>query len=303
MKPEISIIIPTIEEEGVFKLIAHMRKEFRKPEIIVVDKSSEAYRRRLAKIGVVLIRQESRGVENAVFEGLKMAHSDIIASIDGDGTHDPHSLLEGYRIIKSGKADMVMGNRLKSLHYGAMSFHQRFGNRFLSRLYRHMYGVNVHDFLVGMFVVSRKAFNSVKDIAPYRAGHAFFAIELAKKGYRIVEVPVEYYPRSEGESKLSRSKVLYGVGVASHMIRLARDYNPLLIFGSIGVILIVIGLLIGLMVFFTYLATGVMNEVGRALIAFMLVVVGFLSIISGLLIDLLLGIDRKLSDMPPSSHK
>ena len=87
------------------------------------------------------------------------------------------------------------------------------------------------------------------------------------------------------------------------MIRLARDYNPLLIFGSIGVILIVIGLLIGLMVFFTYLATGVMNEVGRALIAFMLVVVGFLSIISGLLIDLLLGIDRQLSDMPPSSHK
>ena len=303
MKPEISIIIPTIEEEGVFKLIAKIRKEFRNPEIIVVDKSGPAYRRRLAKAGVVLVVQENSGVENAVFEGLKKAHSDILASIDGDGTHDPHSLVEGYKIIKGGKADMVMGNRLKHLHPGSMSFHQRFGNRFLSRLYRHMYKVEIHDFLVGMFVVSRDAFDSVKDIAPYRAGHAFFAMELAKKGYKIVEVPVEYYPRSEGESKLSRSKVLYGVGVASHMIRLARDYNPLLIFGSIGVILIIIGIAIGLMVFLTYLATGVMNEIGRALIAFMLVVVGFLSIISGLLIDLLLGIDRKLSDMPPSSHK
>ena len=301
MKPDISVIIPTIEEEGVFLLIDRIRKEFKRPEIIIVDKSSAAYRNRLRSKGVTVILQEDRGVENAVFAGLKAAHSDILASIDGDGTHDPKALKEGYLLVKSGKADMVLGNRMKSLAKGSMAFHQRFGNRFLSWMYRRMYTVDIHDFLVGLFVISREAFTSVEDVVPYRSGHAYFAIELAKKGYKISEVPVRYYPRSEGRSKLSRSKVLYGVGVASHIVRQARDYNPLLIFGSIGVVLIVIGFVIGIMVFLSYLATGTMNEVGRALIAFMLVVVGFLSIIGGLLIDLLLGIDKKLSNLKPDN--
>ena len=99
---------------------------------------------------------------------------------------------------------------------------------------------------------------------------------------------------TSGKSKLSRSKFAYGLGVAGHMVRFFRDYSPLLLFGGIGAVLIIAGIVVGVMVLANYIATGTLNEVGRALLAFMLVMIGFLSIIAGLIIDLLLQISRKL---------
>ena len=54
------------------------------------------------------------------------------------------------------------------------------------------------------------------------------------------------------------------------------------------------GIIIGALVISNFLATGTLTEIGRALIAFMLVIGGFLSIIAGLILDLLLEIERKL---------
>jgi CHASE2 domain-containing sensor protein len=122
-----------------------------------------------------------------------------------------------------------------------------------------------------------------------------FAIELARrKGYRIVEVPIKYYPRAYGRSKLTKSKLFYGANVVSHIVRLARDYNPLLIFGGIGLVLILCGAVLGVYVIFEYFTTGVFTLIGRSLIAFMLVIVGLLSIIAGFILDLLVEMEKKL---------
>jgi dolichol-phosphate mannosyltransferase len=296
LKRRISVVIPTIEEEAVFELIERIRELLGKDtEIIIVDKSSREYYERLKKTGAIVIRQHSRGVEKAVLLGLRQASGNIVASIDADGTHDPRGIAEGAKIIERGEADLVLGNRLAGLTKGSMQRYQIFGNRFLSKLFNAVYKTNINDFLVGLFVMNRRALNAIKDIDPYRAGHAFFSIELAKRGFKIVDIPIKYYPRRYGESKLTRSKLLYGVNVASHIIRLARDYNPLLIFGGFGLILIVAGLMLGGIVIANFLATGAFTWIGRALMAFMLVVVGILSIIAGFIIDLLLEIEKKLS--------
>ncbi|MDE1856429.1 MAG: hypothetical protein KGH49_04325, partial [Candidatus Micrarchaeota archaeon] len=189
---------------------------------------------------------------------------------------------------------LVLGNRFGKLEKGSMQRYIQFGNKFLSKTYSTVYKKKIGDVLTGLFVMSRKAFDSMRSETPYRAGIAFFAIELANRGYKIVEVPISYYPRGQGPSKLTKSKFFYGVNVASHIIRMARDYNPLLIFGGLGVILIIIGGIIGLYVVYAYFTTGIFNLIGRTLIAFMLVVVGILSIIAGFIIDLLLEIEKKL---------
>ncbi|MGC8548048.1 MAG: hypothetical protein ACP5MC_03590, partial [Candidatus Micrarchaeia archaeon] len=94
--------------------------------------------------------------------------------------------------------------------------------------------------------------------------------------------------------RITRAKPIYGLTMAFHAVRYARDYNPLLIFGSIGVAAIILGIIVGALVLLNFFATGTLNEVGRALIAFMLVVGGFLSIITGLILDLLLEIEKKI---------
>jgi|GEM_PF-1184168 len=294
-KHKVSVVIPTIEEEGVFEVIDKLRSRLKDVEIIIVDKSSEEYEKRLLAKKVNVIRQKDRGVERAVMLGLKHANGSILASIDGDGTHDINGIFEGIKLIEEGKADLVLGNRMDNIQEGAMNPYIKFGNRFISMIFSKLYKTNIHDFLVGLFVMRREAYEAIKHIEPYRAGQAgVFAIELAKRGYKIAEVPINYYPRKSGESKLTKSKFFYGVNVVGQMIRFVRDYSPLLVFGSIGLVFIIAGLALGLYVLYSFFTTGEFTLIGRSLIAFMLFITGTLSIIAGFIIDLLISIERQL---------
>ena len=292
---KVSVIIPTIEEEAIFDLIKQIRQLLGNDvEIIIVDKSSDAYYNRLKKTDSVVIRQRTKGVENAIMLGLKAAKGDILASIDADGTHDPRGLVKGVKIVESGEADLVLGNRLHSLQEGSMGFYLKTGNQLLSSLFSFIYKTKAHDVLTGLFVMDRGAFDEIRNTEPYRAGIAFFAIELARKGYKIKEVDIKYYKRAQGTSKLTRSKTAYGFNVASHIIRQLRDYSPLLIFGGLGLIVLIVGVIVGTAVILSFLHTGVFALSGRALIAFMLIILGFLLGVVGLILDLLLEIEKRL---------
>ena len=49
--------------------------------------------------------------------------SEYIASIDADGTHDPKGLAEALKVVESGKADFVLGNRMSGLTKGSMQLY------------------------------------------------------------------------------------------------------------------------------------------------------------------------------------
>ncbi|MEM3791594.1 MAG: glycosyltransferase family 2 protein [Candidatus Micrarchaeaceae archaeon] len=294
---EISIVIPNKNEKSIFELVDKLENMFQnKAEIIIVDKSDERFRNEVKEKyknekNVKIIFQKDTGVESAIKQGIDAAKSEIVASIDADMTHEPEGILRALELLKKEDYDLVLGER-KIQEKGAMSFRIKIGNWIISWLFRKLYHANVHDYMTGLFVLRKSAYESIKNTEPYRAGAAFFSVELAKKGYKIGEVPIRYAKRKEGYSKITRSKTGYGIVVASHLIRQVRDYNPLLIFGSIGIASMAIGILIGSYVLLNFLHTGQFNEVGRALIAFMLVVLGILSIIAGFIIDLLLEIEN-----------
>lgn len=223
MKPikSVSVIIPTIEEEAVFELIKRIRKLLGNgTELIVVDKSNNKdYYKRLEKTGARVITQRNTGVEDAIMLGLLNANGKILASIDADGTHDASGLKSGVGMVSAGEADFVLGNRLSGVQSGSMGLYIRFGNWVLSRLFSVVYETKVHDVLTGLFVIDRKAFQRIQDIKPYRAGIAFFAIELARLGYRVRETDIKYYKRRYGYSKLTKSKFLFGIKTALQIIR------------------------------------------------------------------------------------
>lgn len=303
--PEVSIVIPTIEEEAVFDLIKEIRQLLgNDTEIIIVDKSSDAYFERLKKTNAIVVKQEGKGVEKAVAQGLRLAKGKILGSIDGDGTHDPKGLVDAVKMIKEGKADLVLGNRMAHLEKGAMNAYIKAGNKMLSWLFSKLYGVEVHDILTGLFAIRREVFEDLRDIEPYRAGVATtYTIEAIRRGYKIAEVGIRYGVRKAGPSKISSHKTSYAISVAANMIRQVRDYSPLLIFGLFGLILVIIGIVIAALVFASFLSTGRFTEVGRALIAFMLLVLGILSIFVGIMLDLMLEIDREVRELKARTQK
>ena len=220
MADRLSLILPNIEEEGIFKIISDSRRMFGDGlEIIVVDRSSPEFVRRLRSTGVRIIRQEGRGVENAVMIGLRAATGDVLMSTDADDTHETAGLKAAATLVQEGRADFVLGNRTKGLQKGSMSLYLRFGNGALSLLFSILYMTRVHDVLTGLFAMDRKAFDSIKDVKPYSIGIGFFGAEIAKRGFTIREINIKYYVRKQGASKLARSKLLWGMRTALLMVR------------------------------------------------------------------------------------
>ncbi len=294
-QPKVSVVLPTLEEEAIFKIIRQIRDLLGTgTEIIAVVKGSEAYIRRLKRTGIKVMVQRDRGVERALVAGLREARGKILISTDADGTHDISGLPAAVKMVESGEADLVLGNRMRGLQPGSMGAYLAFGNSALSWIFSKLYRTRVEDILTGLFVMNRKAYESIRHVQPYRAGIAFFAIELAKRDFVIREVGIKYYRREHGESVLTRSKFAYGLGVAAHLIRQIRDYSPLIIFGGLGLVFIIFGFAIGLWVLLNVLKTGTLNFVGRALVSLMLVMSGVLSIILGFVLDLLLEIEKTL---------
>ncbi|MGA9552062.1 MAG: glycosyltransferase family 2 protein, partial [Candidatus Sulfotelmatobacter sp.] len=104
--------------------------------------------------------------------------------------------------IIDGHADIALGSRLHSQSSaGALPWHQAFGNRLAAGLIRLLYGLKLSD--LGPFRAGRAGVLRRLDLQETTYG---WAVEMILKGslagFRIVEVPVSYYPRI-GKSKIS----------------------------------------------------------------------------------------------------
>ncbi len=200
----VSVIIPTHNEAlSIERVIADIPSDL-VTEIIVVDSNSNDGTPEIAaKMGARVLKEPRRGYGQACLTGLAAASSaDVVVFLDGDYSDRPSELPILLAPIIEGKADITLGSRLTERSFaGALPWHQAFGNRLAAGLIRLLYGL------------------TISDLGPFRAGRADilrsltleettygWAVEMILKGaiagFRVVEVPVSYYPRI-GKSKIS----------------------------------------------------------------------------------------------------
>jgi len=126
----------------------------------------------------------------------------VVVFLDGDYSDRPSELPVILAPIIEGRAHITLGSRFggKS-NAGALPWHQSFGNRLAASLIRLLYGVKVSD--LGPFRAGRAEVLRALALEETTYG---WAVEMIVKGaiagFRIVEVPVSYYPRI-GKSKIS----------------------------------------------------------------------------------------------------
>jgi Glycosyl transferase family 2 len=134
--------------------------------------------------------------------GLAGANSpDVVVFLDGDYSDRPDELPLLLAPILDGSADITLGSRLgKQSVRGALPWHQAFGNRLAALLIRFLYGTRLSD--LGPFRAARANVIHRLELQENTYG---WAVEIILKGtlagFRIVEVPVSYYPRI-GKSKI-----------------------------------------------------------------------------------------------------
>jgi glycosyltransferase involved in cell wall biosynthesis len=200
----VSVVIPTHNEaQSIARVLADLPSDIVTEVLVVDSNSSDGTPEIASKMGARVIQEPRRGYGRACLTGLAGAtNPDVVVFLDGDYSDRPAELPLLLTPILDGRADITLGSRLgKHSIHGALPWHQVFGNRLAAGLIRLLYGVDI------------------RDLGPFRAGRADvlralaleettygWAVEMILKGalggFRVVEVPVSYYPRV-GKSKIS----------------------------------------------------------------------------------------------------
>ncbi|HTA86672.1 MAG TPA: glycosyltransferase family 2 protein [Silvibacterium sp.] len=220
----VSVIIPTYNEaQAIARVLADLPSDLI-TEVIVVDSNSKDGTPEIAtRMGARVIHEPRRGYGRACLTGLAKANApDIVVFLDGDYSDRPSELPILLDPIIQGRADITLGSRLGEQRIpAALPWHQAFGNRFAAGLIRHLYGLNITD--LGPFRAGRADLLRALALEETTYGWAVeMILKGALSGFRVVEVPVTYYPRI-GKSKIGGT--LQGtVGAAWFILSLMVRY-------------------------------------------------------------------------------
>ena len=243
---DVTIIIPTLNEERGIGGVIEGFKKLGYTNILVIDGNSTDRTREIAREkGARVIVQSGRGKGQAVAEAFKLVDTEIVVLIDGDGTYDPNDVNKLLEPIQRGVAEHVMGNRLLNFEAGAFNKLNFAGNKILNWFFRFLYGVEVHDILTGYRALTREVYKNVDLDKHGFEIEAELVVETLSKGYRILEVPITYRKR-EGDTKLSPMKD--GLRIGRTIFELLTRYNPAKYLYLLGIISMIAGIISGLYV-------------------------------------------------------
>lgn len=210
----LSIVVPAYNEERfIGTLLERIRAVDLAPhglekEIIVVDDcSKDGTSAVVAECrDVVLCRHERNGGKGrAVRTGIERATGDYVMIQDADLEYEPQDYLPMVKALLSKQADVVYGSRytqgLLGSKYPQQSWAAYLGGRSLSVAALMCTGRYLTDTVTALKLFPRTLLKELKlETSGFELDHEITSKVLAR-GCRIVEVPIQYFPRSREEGK------------------------------------------------------------------------------------------------------
>ncbi|MFO7624378.1 MAG: glycosyltransferase [Anaerolineales bacterium] len=292
---KISIIIPVFNEAENLLLLHQAIHKAMEPikipwQIIYVDDgSSDGSGQTLAElakadpeyVGVVELRRNF-GQTAAIAAGIDNADGDVIVLLDADLQNDPADIPMMIGKIEEG-FDVVSGWRVNRQD---KFFSRRLPSRIANRLISIVTGVRLHDYGCSLKAYRREVITGFR---LYGEMHRFIPAYASLVGSRIIEVPVNHYARMYGKTKygLGRTiKVILDLFTVKFLTSFV--HKPIYLFGGVGALLI--GLSMAVLSFLLFNRIVFNEHMIRSpllLMSMMLFIMGFQSILMGLIAELL----------------
>lgn len=283
--PRVAVLIPCFNEEAAIgTVVADFRAALPEATIHVYDNNSTDGTTEVARKAGAVVRAETlQGKGHVVRRMFADVDADIYVLVDGDDTYDAAAAPRMVRMLREQGLDMVTGARTGGGHAAYRPGH-RFGNRVLTGLVAAIFGDRVRDMLSGYRVLSRRFVKSFPALAGGFEIETELTVHALELDMPIGEVPTAYKERPPGSaSKLST--IRDGVRILRTILVLVKEERPLPFFGLAAAALLVAGLALFAPVLATYLETGLVPRLPTAVLSLGLVLLSFLSLACGLVLD------------------
>jgi glycosyltransferase involved in cell wall biosynthesis len=238
----VSVVLPCLNEEET--VAACVRKALGwcdlagvRGEVIVVDNgSTDRSRERALEAGARVVDEARRGYGSAHLRGFAESTGRVIVMADADDTYDLSDLTPLIAPLDEGY-DMVVGNRLRGLSPGSMTWSHRFiGTPLLTALLSLFSGSRLGDSQCGMRAFTREAYERMDLRSTGMELASEMILKSARRGLKMTEVPIAYYPRVS-ESKLNAFQDAW------RHVRFLLLHTPGYAFFVPGLVLFIIGLI------------------------------------------------------------
>ncbi len=296
---KIAVLIPCYNESlTIKKVIEDCKNALPEAVVYVYDNNSTDGTDQIALEAGAIVRYEHRqGKGNVIRSMFRQIEAECYLMIDGDDTYPLENADEMCKMVLNDGVDMVIGDRLSSTYFdeNKRPFHN-IGNLMVRRLINKIFNSNIKDIMTGYRAFSHLFVKNFPVLSKGFEIETEMTIHALDKNYYYREIPVKYRDRPEGSvSKLNTLKD--GIRVITTIFSLFRDYKPLLFFGTIGSMALIVALAFFIPVFVEYIKTGLVLRFPTLIVSIMFCIVGFLLYACGLILDVIAKKHRQLYEL------
>lgn len=284
-QPHVAVLIPCYNEAlSIVNVVAAFRAALPDAIIYVYDNGSTDDTRHLAATAGAVVRSELlKGKGNVVRRMFADVEADIYLLVDGDDTYDAASAPRLIEHLLSNTLDMVNGARMPMTAKAFRPGHM-FGNRLLTGAVAHIFGNQLTDMLSGYRAFSRRFVKSFPALASGFETETELTVHALELRLPIAEIQTPYKDRPAGSNSKLRT-VGDGIRILRTIFMLVKEERPLQFFSVVSGLLAMTGLVLGWPLVTEFLHTGLVPRLPTAVLATGLMILAFLSLMTGLVLD------------------
>ena len=291
---KVAVLIPCYNEAlTIAQVVQDFRRVLPDAEIYVYDNNSRDETAKIAAAAGAIVRSEIRQGKGWVVRSMFAdIDADFYLMVDGDATYQAEAAPPALKLCTDRNLDLLNIARAKKADEAFRPGHE-FGNWLFNQMVIRLFGSGFLDMLSGYKIFSRKFVKSFPALSPGFEIETELTVFALVQGMKMQEMEAPYYERPEGSfSKLSTFKD--GFKVLKMIMKLLKYEKPLLLFGSMAFILVLLALFLGVPVIMTYMNTHTVPRLPTAILSTGIMIIAVLSFFCGLILDNLTRTKREL---------
>jgi glycosyltransferase involved in cell wall biosynthesis len=281
----VAVLVPCFNEAATIgAVINDFRRALPDATVYVYDNNStDDTRERAAAAGAIVRTERLQGKGNVVRRMFADVEADAYVLVDGDGTYDAATATRMVELLLGESLDLVNGARVATTG-SAYRLGHAFGNKLLTGAVALIFGDRIRDMLSGYRVLSRRFVKSFPALATGFETETELTVHALELRLPMTEVDTPYRERPAGSASKLRT-FRDGFRILRTIVLLVKEERPLGFFSSVGAALALAAVVLAWPLLTHYLATGLVPRFPTAILATGLMILAFMSVVAGLVLD------------------